>query len=382
MKKQIIRKAKYVLNRLAAVMNPVEKKITFESYDGRQYSDNPRFISEKMHELYPDYKLVWGIQNGQKTDGMYIPDYVEVVPVKSWKYLRERASSVAFINNETMTEELYKRRGQFFIQTWHGDRGIKKILFDSLKARGISAKDYGFADHKLTDMFVVGSDYAKNRIRTAFQYNGQVLLSGCPRNDCLVNPGDCETIKRRLGISPDQKVLLYAPTLRRNSSVVQATVDLGETLDHLKARDGSDWLCLVRAHPKSLGIRADKGSGIIDVSKYPDMADLLMIADCLITDYSSCAGDFILTGRPMMLAQFDLEQYMEEDRTFHVDIADTGFLIARNQGELNNLIDTMSDEDFAENCRKIMNFFGTHETGHSAEDVCRWINEKYKLISK
>ena len=86
--------------------------------------------------------------------------------------------------------------------------------------------------------------------------------------------------------------------------------------------------------------------------------------------------------KPLILAQFDLEQYMEEDRTFHVDINEIGYLIATTQEELNSYIDTLSDKDFAENCQKVLDYFGTCETGHSAEDVCRLIDEFYKSNHK
>ena len=376
-KNRLKRIYKHILNRFAGCFNPIEKKIAFESYNGRQYSDNPRFISEKMHEMFPDYKLVWGMQDIDKNKSYKIPDYVTVLPIDSWKYLKERASSFAFVRNEAMSGDLCKRKGQIYIQTWHGDRGIKKILFDSLAARGVSEKDYSIVDNKLTDYFVVGSSYAEERIKTAFRYNGKVINSGCPRNDCLINVGDINSIKQGLGISSEYKILLYAPTLRRNSKVVQATVDIKDTLNHLTNKYNCKWICLVRAHPKSLGIDLHKDNNIIDVSGYPDIADLLMISDFMITDYSSCAGDFILTKRPLVLAQFDLEQYMEEDRTFHVDINDIGYLIARTQEELDSYIDSLSDSDYQINCQTILDYFGTYESGHSAEDVCKLIERLY-----
>ena len=310
---------------LASCTVGIEKKLCFESYGGRQYSDNPRFISEKMHELFPDYTLVWGVGEDANTE---IPDYIRSFPINSFRFRRERASSVAFVTNEAITGDMYKRKGQLYIQTWHGDRGIKKILYDSLEARGIPASDHKYADRDLTDYFVVGSDYAEKRIKTAFRYQGKTIKSGCPRNDLLVTKGDGTRIKQKLGIGPDKKILLYAPTLRRNRKVVQSVIDIRTSLDHLMKRTKDEWVCLVRAHPKSLGVDADMGEDILDVSGYPDMADLLLISDFLISDYSSCAGDFILTERPVVLAQFDLEQYMEEDRTFHVDIGDTGYFIA------------------------------------------------------
>ena len=379
LKKQYKRKSSYLINRIAAMVTGIEKKVVFESYSGRQYSDNPRFISEKMHELFPDYKIIWGFQKETDLTKLGLPDYVECCRMGSWKYAVERASAFALVRNEAMTGDLYKRPGQVFIQTWHGDRGFKKILYDSLKARGVSEELFAYRDQTLTDLFVVGSDYAEKRIKTAFRYEEETLKTGCPRNDCLLHPDGIPTIKERLGLRPDQKVLLYAPTLRRNSKVVHGTVDISDTLDHLNRR-GGDWICLVRAHPKSLGIDLMPGSDVIDVSAYPDMADLLMIADCLITDYSSCAGDYVLRKKPLLLAQFDLEQYMEEDRTFYVDINEIGYLIARTQEELNTYIDAYSDKQFAENCEAIMRYFGTHESGKAAENVCHQINDRYLAI--
>ena len=371
-------KIKRLLNAFASFSGSIEKKIVFESYRGRQYSDNPRAISEAMHALYPDYKIVWVFSEETDQESCNLPSYVQVCRYGTWRYRKEIATCFAFIRNEAMTGDLFKRKGQIFIQTWHGDRGIKKILYDSLNARGISAKPYEISDDTLTDYFVIGSDYAERRIRTAFKYDGKVIKKGCPRNDCLIYPKNVDLIKNRLGIT-DEKVLLYAPTLRRNSKVVEATIDIDETIQNLNKR-GGEWVCLVRAHPKSLGIKVDSNCRIIDVSSYPDMSDLLMTADFLITDYSSCAGDYILTKKPLVLAQFDLERYLEEDRTFYVDIRETGYLIARTQEELKAYINTMSDEDFAKNCEKVLDYFGTCETGHAAEDVCRLIDEHYQSV--
>ena len=371
-RKNIIKKN---LNHVAGLFGSIEKKVTFLSFNGRHYSDNPRAISEKMHELYPEYKLVWGCMSS--ADRSEYPEYVEVYSANTFQYRRALATSVAFVNNEAMKEDLYKQKDQLYIQTWHGDRGIKKILYDSLEARGIDPSVTITRDQYVTDLFVVGSDYAEKRIKTAFRYNGPVLKTGCPRHDCLLAPRNGDAVRAALGVEPGKKILLYAPTLRRNDKVVEGRLDIDDTLEHLRRR-GGEWVCLVRAHPKSLGLDVHAAGNMIDVSAWPDIADLLMIADFLITDYSSCAGDFILREKPVLLAQFDLEQYMEEDRNFHVNIADTGFIIARDQRELDGFIDNMTDEQFAANCRQIMAWFGTCETGHAAEDVCRLIDEHYQ----
>lgn len=375
--KILLRKTKAFLQRIINYalggLGGLDQTVVFECYGGKHYSDNPKAISEKMHALYPEYRIIWGMISESLRTKENIPQYVEIYPIQSLRYRRIRSKAIALVRNEVMTDDLSKRKGQLFIQTWHGDRGIKKILFDSLDARGLSHELYNFYDYKLTDCFVIGSDYAENRIRTAFKYTGMTLKKGCPRNDCLVTPTNGETIRKAIGILPGYKVVLYAPTLRRNSQLIKGNIDINQTLNTL-SRDGNEWICLVRAHPKSLGIEIIDGSDIIDVTDYPDMADLLVIADVLITDYSSCAGDYIITKRPLILAQFDYETYLQEDRSLNIDLEEAGFFIAKNQDELNNLIENTSLEDFSRNDEKLCHFFGIHESGQSAEEVCHFIH--------
>ena len=370
---KIKRKARLMLGRLkgacAGLFARREKKVVFDSFRGRQYSDNPRAISEKLHAMYPDYRIVWAAADPEAMRRV-APDYVEVCRMDSMRYLRERASATAFVRNEAMTEDIYKKKGQMFIQTWHGDRGVKRILYDAW-AKG--ARPEKVMDGALTDLFVVGSDYAQERIKSAFDYHGRTLKVGCPRNDCLVNPLPDGDIRRRIGIREGQKVLLYAPTLRKGYQVVHGALDIPQTLAHLK-KLGGDWVCLIRAHPKSMGLEVDGAADVIDVSQYPDMSDLLMIADALVTDYSSCAGDFILRGKPLLLAQFDREQYTENERSFFLDIDSVGFLIAHSQDELNGILDRMNEADYRDNCARIAEFFGVRETGGAAEAVCRAID--------
>jgi CDP-glycerol glycerophosphotransferase len=103
------------------------------------------------------------------------------------------------------------------------------------------------------------------------------------------------------------------------------------------------------------------------------MADLLLIADLLITDYSSCAGDFLLTGRPLVLAHFDLELYGQQGRSLWVNPEEAGYLVAKNQGELNQILSNLYSYDHQAIADKINRFYGTKETGQSSEAVARRI---------
>lgn len=362
--------------RAVAAVRPIEKKIVFMSYLGRQYSCNPRAISERMHALYPDFRLVWVLEEKDWTG--IVPEYVAIVRPGLQRY-REIATAFAYVTNNNNDPDLAKRRGQFFIQTWHGDGGFKKILYANAAGR---TRYVPVADNAITDVSMAGSDYGERKYRVAFQYRGEILKVGCARNDRLVCPDadEARAIRGSLSLEPGQKVLLYAPTFRRRDRERQSIdVDLPAVLEHLSARDGCDWVGLVRAHP-SARFAAAGGDGIRDVSAYPDMADLLQVADFLITDYSSCACDFALTRRPVLLATFDREEYMKEERELNVALEDTGFIFADSQARLLEILDSYGEADYRDSCERALAYYGSRETGRAAQRICEMIDERYRAL--
>ncbi len=94
---------------------------------------------------------------------------------------------------------------------------------------------------------------------------------------------------------------------------------------------GKEWVMLVRAHAASSGLKGFQDNpSVYDVTGYEDMADLLLISDILITDYStSIGGDYALMKRPCFLFQDDYEDYVKYDRTFYFDIHSSPYLIAK-----------------------------------------------------
>ena len=360
-------------------VHPIEKKIVFMSYHGKQYGCNPRAISEKMHALYPDYRLVWVLDDRTDWKGT-VPDYVTAVRPGLEKY-REIATAFCYVTNNNNDPDLAKRKGQFFIQTWHGDGGFKKVLYANSRGR---TRFVPVTDNRITDVCMAGSDYGEQKYRVAFQYQGEILKVGCARNDRLIHPDGAQirAIRDGLKLAPGQKVLLYAPTFRKKNQNNQAiNVDLAEVIRHLEARDGCEWVCLVRAHPSARFAVDCSGGGPVDVTDYPDMADLLLVADFLITDYSSCASDFALTRRPIILATFDRDSYSQEERSLNVALEDTGFIYADSQARLIEIIDSSGDKDYRESCERVLRFYGSAETGHAAERICSMIEEKYRQLS-
>jgi len=353
-----------------------KNRAVFLSFDARSYSDNPRYISEKLHELRPETEIVWMFRNFDAKKKL-LPGYARAERWMSIRSLATLATARVTVANFSFRPFFrFRKPGQVYVQTWHGDRAFKKVGFDMHPERD-------FLLEMECDLGLVGSDYGERQFRSAFRYGGELLRAGYPRNDMLVrnDPAEAAAIRRALGIPEGVKLLLYAPTFRDELLVKwqrhRAQIDLDRTLRALERRTGDRWMCLFRAHYLSAGLAVDALEGrIVNAAGHEEMAELLLIADALVTDYSSCAGDFALTGRPIFLFQDDLEDYKAKSRELYFDVADSPYLVARTQEELEALIEAMTPEFARENDRAILDFYGTTETGRAAEAACEYIIKK------
>lgn len=352
-------------------------KVVFSSFEGRSYNDNPRYISERLHELCPQCEIVWLFQTSV-IDKIEVPPYVK----KQYRITRaglvEQATAGFWVDNFRHTESLYLNgKKQYYIQTWHGDRGFKRVGDDNEKL-----------DHKVLRMenqcamMIAGSEFGRRTYRTAFHFEVEVLMDGCPRNDILLrnDPAEAAAIRAKLGVGDGVKLLMYAPTYRDalEKCAQDAVLDISRTLDHLEKTTGEKWRCLYRAHYLNTALNVQDDARLIDATKWPEMAELLLVTDMLITDYSSCGGDFALLRRPLFLYHADAEEYLRESRSFYIDIDQSPFLVAHSQKELEDLIDATDADAARENCEALDRFFGTTETGHAADAVCRYIMDRMR----
>lgn len=376
MSKQTIRKIKNgiirAIQRMIQLIRGIDDtKIVCMSFEGKTYSDNPKALSEMLYRLDPKLSIVW-IFNDPKSKKDIVPSNVTCVRNNSLTALYEMATAKVWIDNFQKPLWMYKSPKQIYVQTYHGDRGFKKVLFDSPFAK----RNLQLLETDHCDYFMVGSSFAETIFSSAMKYQGTFIKKGTPRCDLLVN-GNAEhaiAIKEQLGISSEVNIVLYAPTFRRSAVSKKEKqklqgIDIERTLQRLHDASGNQWIMLVRAHSVAIGVEGIESiSSAIDVSKFEDMADLLLVSDMLITDYSSCAGDFALLRRPCFLFQDDYEEYLKHDRSLYFEIAESPFLVAKNQDELESLISEYSKYDYEKNCEDILAFYGAYETGHASEE--------------
>jgi len=361
-----------------------ENSVVFISFNGLSYSDNPRALSEKLHERQPQMEIIWLFLNPEEKKDL-VPDYVKCVKENTFGALKVLATSKVWIDNFCKPLYTYKGKNQIYIQTWHGDRGFKKVLYNS----AFLPKNFRLIENEICDAMVSGSDFGKSVHETAFRFEGLTLNNGTPRNDMLAKNDPekkrylNEKIRPLLGIGPKVKIFLYAPTLRREASETggkQASdgIDLIQVLNILEDKFKEEWCCVVRAHSAVGGIEGipEDYNKIKNGNLVEDMNDLLFITDFLITDYSSSAGDIALINKPIILFQSDREAYMDRDRAFYFDIDATPFIIVKNNTELIRELEKLEIHKIQDNCKAILDFYNTNETGESSEKIIEYFMDR------
>jgi len=330
---------------------PKDKKLViFESFHGKQYSDNPRAIFEYMSENNPDYKLYWSAdrRHTRLFESRNVA-YIRRFSVK-WFFMMPRAKY--WVINSRLPLWIPKPKHTKYVQTWHGTplkklgTDIEKVLMPGTNTEKYK-KNFIFASSKW-DYLISPNAYSTEIFRRAFGYNKQIIESGYPRNDFIVNANDDATIaglKKQLNLPEEKKVILYAPTWRDNQfySKGKYKFDLQMDLRKLYESLGDDYIILLRLHylvAENIDLGSYEGF-VFDVSNHTDIRELYLITDILITDYSSVFFDFANLKRPMLFFVYDIEDYRENLRGFYFDFDEQapGPLVKTTDGIIKEILD-------------------------------------------
>lgn len=288
----------------------------YSSFSGK-YSDNPRGVDEAMQQLAPEVASVW-LSDGSAA----VPPPARAVTVYDASYGRALGQARAVVANNLIPYFVH-RPGTTYLQTWHGTP-LKRLGFDNPRRRD-SAQGFRSAvkDYARWDLLLSQNPHSTACFRTAFAYDREVLELGYPRNDVLLSPeapAIRTAVRTRLGIPDGVTAVLYAPTWR-DDTVNDPTLSLPLDLARVQAALGPDVVVLLRLH-HWVAAAVTELHGAIDVSDVPDIRDLFLAADALVTDYSSCMFDFAVTGKPIVLFTPDLDHYGQQLRGFYFDVVE------------------------------------------------------------
>ncbi|WP_226961421.1 MULTISPECIES: CDP-glycerol glycerophosphotransferase family protein [Streptomyces] len=304
---------------------PLREAVFYNSFGGKQFSDSPRAIYEEFVRRGIEVEHLWSVADEQ----VALPPGVRPLEWHSTEWYEALARSRYVVTNVGLGDWYERREGQCVVQTWHGTP-LKKIGADLLGTPKANLAYIASLPHRFRQFDIVVSPNAFTTpiMRNAFRCEGEVLEAGYPRNDIFHRP-DREKIAQRvratLGIPEGKKVVLYAPTWRddQRHTASKFKLDLQVDLTAAERALADDHVFLFRKHPKILDAIPGAGQGFVwDVSAYPDIAELYLITDVLITDYSSVLFDFAHSGRPMLFFTYDLEHYRDTLRGFYFDFTE------------------------------------------------------------
>lgn len=303
---------------------PMKDDLVFlESFLGKSYSDSPKYIYEYMIKNSLNYKYVWSFREKKN-----IPGPAKTVKRFSLRYFYYLARAKYWISNSRLPKYLDKREGNIYLQTWHGTP-LKMLVFDmkDIYSADPNYKRNFYMQSRRWDYLISANQYSTEIFKRAFLFEKEMLEYGYPRNDILYQKNNKEDIleyKKKLNLPLDKKVILYAPTWRDDEfyGAGRYKFSLKLDLDKMKENFEKDYVILLRMHyfiADSLDLEPYHGFAY-DFSNYDDIAELYLVSDILITDYSSVFFDYANLKRPILFFAYDLEKYRDKLRGFYLDI--------------------------------------------------------------
>lgn len=313
-----------------------EDAVFLESFYGQSASDNPLGIARTLRRMRPDVGRYWSVVDGS----VAVPEGDIRLIEGSREWWRVRAAARVLIVNDWLRKRYRRRPHQHVLQTWHGTM-LKRLGLDRPNV-GLRTRIAVRRESRRWDALLAQNAYSARIFRSAYAFTRGTWDEGYPRNDRLVSGADADGIRRAVGIPEGARVVLYAPTWRDDRTEMVDYLDLTSFAREL----GDDHVLLVRGHSRTLRYGRDlEADGLIDVTSYPNVADLLEVSDVLVTDYSSVMFDFAATGRPVVFFTPDLAHYSSDLRGFYFDLlAEAPGPVVRTREEL---LDAIADADIA-----------------------------------
>lgn len=356
-------------------------KIVLRHHFG-SYACNVKYITEEILKQNLPYDLVWVVNMHILKFLKDFPPNVRLVMTHTPEAYKEYASAKIWIDSERRNtfihKGLFKRNGQIYIQTFHGSLGIKKTAPDR-KDIPQSALKNSKADAAQIDYLISNGSYTSDFFRRIFWNNGKILETGHPRNDIFFKDSSAikEKVYKELNIPSNKKIILYAPTLREDRDLSYYNLDFEKLTETISKKFNGDYVILLRLHPLILSLKdqyMQEFHNIVDATDYSDMQELLVSSDIVITDYSSCIYDFMLSYKPGFIFATDRKKY-ENGRGLYYPLSATPFPVAENNEELIKNIENFDYEKYKKDVKEFLDGKGCIDDGHASERVVNLIKK-------
>lgn len=362
MKKVIKKIAGTILQVFFSFFSIQDNKIMFETCTGEVKDHLKAFYDYMKENGIQDYKFKWAVNKESDISGV---EKAEIVYKRTLGYYYQLMTSKYWMRTHSIENIVKKRKGQIYIQLWHGPGATKKEGYD---IKGMVNTGEVMPHAREWDYYIATDPISQSYIKTALNLRIPRILVGSCRSDVLVNmkKSRYEEIRRELGIEKEQIAVLYAPTFREKDFEFDAI-----ELPIRKLCEMDNVRVILRLHPEvknRLNLK-EYDESVIDGNAWADIYDLYMAADILVTDYSSVGMEYCLLKRPILYYMYDLEEYMEE-RDFYYDYLEhLAGPILRTEDELIEAILHIDEvkEQYKEQYKEYYQLYNEKNDGHVCE---------------
>lgn len=364
---------------IGALFLPLKNdKITIIATKRKGFACNVKYVAKEIKKQHGNnYEIIW-ISDYPETCDEIRECGINVKKMNTLSYAFTQISSKFVVYNDSIPSYLPKRKGQIYINTWHGGINYKHIGYDYLADQSsVALKKFAMRNPQ-PDYFISGSRFFTENTAKSFKFDEKVFMPwGLPRNSVLFDEAEKKAAKEKVvrfyGIN-GEKILIYAPTFRIGLASDTHGFNFALIAETMKNRFGGEWKIFYRGHGFVEG-NPDIDSFVIDATNYADMSELTAAADAMISDYSSAMWDMIFTGKPIFAYVPDIDDYAEHDRNFAYPVEKWPYPIAKNNAQLVEKILSFDENEFKTAVENHLKDAGSYEKGQGAKKVAELIDE-------
>jgi CDP-glycerol glycerophosphotransferase len=368
------RRAQHLLQQDYRCHQNPENAVLFECMNGRSIGDSPLALSSQLHRSRPALRQYWSVESLS----LPVPAWATPLLRYSAQWYNVLASARLLVNNNNWPWFFTKRPYQTYLQTWHGTP-LKRIGNDVPKANlSLSYRALMQREALAWDALLAQNHYSAAIFRRAFGFQGEILQFGYPRNDALVDSSATATrerIRNTLGISEQTTVLLYAPTWRDNlkSQGGYARVSFLD-FHELRLKLGNNLFVLYRGHPNTANAPGKLPDFVFDATRYPNLNDLMLASDLLVTDYSSVLFDYAVMRKPIYFLAPDRDAYSTATRGFYLPFEEVApGPIVTTTSDLADAVSRHAAGRYKDRLEAFVAEFAARDDGGAAERVTEYL---------
>ena len=313
----------------AARLRPIQERVYIAANRDGELRGNLAEINRALQSHAPALRILVDVQ--ATLERRWIPLISLVAAVFRIALCSYRVASSRLVIVDDYFFPIYpvkKRPGVTIVQVWHACGAFKRFGRATLEAEW--GADQTFLEwvpiHSNYDLTLVSSASIAPIYAEAFGQPVETISAafGIPRTDALLpsprRDAEERAVRERLGLRDGRTTILYAPTFRGADLKGAAAPELLDIAALYRAL-GSEYRLILRLHPfvkSAMRIPPEVGDFVVDASAEPDVNEVMLAGDILVSDYSSIIFEYALLNRPMAFLAPDLAAY-ERERGFFFD---------------------------------------------------------------